>query len=285
VAANDRYVFVSTAPANAPAQNLLIDRRTGRRHRLTLPAGCSPTGAVFQGPWLVLCSGGYGAALYDLSSGRWSLVQANDSIQGQCSAHDGYTPVPECMFVAAGTRWVEFEIVRFCDGCADSLILQSLLDPQATMSDPAVPGGRRIADLNAPSGIQTLCRPLRVTQGGGFELRDPSAFAFYGGFAMVWGVGHATLERCGSHLRYPLPLIVRTGRSFSVGYWRAGRALVAWQVRSRRIGGLFLPSLRRFTIALPGGATARLAAISRRTVYVLDSGAPGQPGDLWAAIL
>jgi hypothetical protein len=108
--------------------------------------------------------------------------------------------------------------------------------------------------------------------------------AFYGRFALASGArpnftNYQYVERCGSRLRV----------NFSTnGRVAASARAVVWQPGPTSLHGVFLPSLRAFTIPLPSTLRAAhgvIAALTRHTLYVLGDDGTFRTGQLWAATM
>ena len=135
------------------------------------------------------------------------------------------------------------------------------------------PGGRIIPDLDSESLARTLCPPLTVPAGVPPPLGGPppGALSLYGSFAIASpGAGGDVLERCGSTLKLAV--------GSHDGPLGASSHAIVWanSPTSRRLHGLFLPSLRRFVIATnPAAATspypgAYRVVLSSGELYVFD---------------
>lgn len=296
VAASDRYAAFGSISGKG---TLIAGSSGGRRE---LPASGCPYGLgviSFGGPWLMsTCGSSYGegngykppAYLYSLSRRKWVPVRSSGT-ESSCAPTD--LADVTCTVVGVGARWIEFERSELyrtgqpCPPCSSSTtyILQSLQDPNTTMEDPAKPGGKIIADLNSPSGRQSLCRPLRVPPSGSGPA-GPGRLTFYGRFAIASGVDrrggrpYVTLERCGSRLHMSLP-VEPTLPTLPA----ASSHAVIWQTADNELAGLFLPSLRRFTLRLPPASSGQSSpdvavALSQRTLYVLQGGETSAGGRL-----
>lgn len=266
VLADDRYVYFTTAlppQANAP-EGILLDRQTSRRTPMYDPCGASPNSGVpsygdpyLGGPWfMLLCS--RAAHLYNPSTSQWTVISAPASSgqQQTCPAPPAYPGnVPP---VEVGTYWIRW-------GCE----LQNI-STGTVKADPVTPGGSVYDDLDVPSGVASLCSPLRYPGA-------PEVLSFYDGrFALTAdqsGAPGAHLLRCGSRLN----LTLQTPPAESID-----SQAIAWATR-HDIRGLFLPDLRPFLVHPPHrfGSAPAPVALSQRTLYVQTR--PG--GRLWSANL
>jgi hypothetical protein len=284
VTAEGRYVLVSGAYSAANGTpDTLIDERTGTETSVSYP-GCSPV--ALGEPWLVYtCAPDYGTMeLYALPTGGWTAVtlHAGYSI--------GWSPI------AIGARWIQLQ--EFCaDGpshCLNSYAFQNLQTGNIT-PDPT--SATTYADLNSPTLARRVCKPLHVPMVDGPEgeviyAAQPGALAFYGKFAIsssgMTGA-HGFLERCGSRLHRQIGLPNLVGAAFA-----ASSHFVVWQSGQHQLGGLFLPSLRRFVIPLPAGINTQSSngigfpgtiAASSRHLYLLNSSDTSSIRSYWIAPL
>jgi hypothetical protein len=180
-----------------------------------------------------------------------------------------------------------------CPGnhCSSSPEFQNLHTGTVRDKDPT--GGSTILDLNSPSLSQRLCSPLRVPRYYDiFSGFGPGSMVPDGKFAIALGtdnsgIGLIYLERCGAHLHRLLTKAPYTGPPPP---WAANGTSVVWQSARNELAGVFLPSLRRFTIRLPAAAlpTGCQApdlrtcfteiALTAKHLYLLDAG-----DGLWTA--
>lgn len=273
VVANSRYVAFITfrgfgASWPSRPKTVLIDRRTGKQRVLTR----SPCGGEFAselaigGPWLMCTVSPVSAWLYNLQRGTWTSLQ---------------TPCPGelCGQVAVGTYWAKVVGVSHGvpGGPASSSVELVNIQTGSVVDDPATPGGSINDDLSSADGQQSLCPPLRYPGGGLVR-----SVAFYGRFALATSAapanteGVAYLQACTSQLN------LRLGTP-----WAASTQAVLWSTSPGSAGpyslkGLFLPSLRHFTIRLPRDLTASIStlALSGRLLYVGSN-----TGHLWVTEL
>lgn len=155
----------------------------------------------------------------------------------------------------------------------------------------------RIMDLNAPYATRLLCQPVMAGAVAGPYVPYADPVTFYGDFAATYtlsGQGKRTittyLERCGSSLHMPIDPPTQNGFRGPIG----GNAhAVVWMVLDasgmyhHQLHGLLLPSLRRFTVALPpkifacntyGCLGGEIVGVSSRRLYLTDANR-----QLWAA--
>jgi hypothetical protein len=233
----------------------LIDEQTNTRTAISYP-GCS--GAVqLSGPWLMLFCGSSDGPfeLYSLDTGEWRTVVPDPRVVSLDCGMPDYCGV----FVAgAGAQWIQWAISR-----RDSrgTVLFQNIDTGEVRSLPGWrSGGRIIPNLDSPSLAQQLCPPLTVP--------SPRLLSFYGSFAIV---DDPLLERCGSRLE------LAVGND---GVVQANSRAVVWPQgpNSRRLSGLFLPSLRRFVITTPSIPYPYGFLMSSGELYVITARAADGSG-------
>jgi hypothetical protein len=256
-----RFVFAASL-FSTQALGMLIDEQTGTRMALSPPAGCagptgpSPTGPeIMGGPWLLVdCSDTASSELklYRLTSGAWSTVAPDPSIEQFCSEPGMST----CYPLAVGARWVQFD--EACYHCRDSDVFQNLQSGMLR-SDPR--NASTIVDLNSPALAKRVCRPLRVAPGG--------SLFFDGSFAIAGSAQGAFLERCGTRLHERVdPAGAPTANAQAI-IWQSGNTRL---IGSHQLSGLFLPSRRRFVVRIPAFIDyPNQILLSSRHLYVVDN--------------
>lgn len=148
------------------------------------------------------------------------------------------------------------------------------------MRDPT--NSQTIADLDSPQLHRAVCRPLRVpvehpwlSDGTGAFMRSRrpiwGSLTFYGSFAVAIGDSGDAIERCGTNLHLHIPIVGNLGATENDPASLGNERMVLWSHARQELGGVFLPSLRRFTILLPSLIDGvDHAAMGNRTLYVLD---------------
>jgi hypothetical protein len=290
VAASDRYVAVVHGVYGRAAHLMLIDDQTARREALS-PPDCPKLQAyvspMFGGPWLLVTCSPVNSSpptyeLYNLNTGRWTPFR----VFSQCLAG--------CQAVDVGRYWVKFVNNEgiFTYGPSD-YYLQSISTGQVER-DPAAPGGTIFDDLNAPSGSEPLCRPLRYPSRGdphGGPVRYLGALSFHGQFALTSpyysndasaGTSPYRLRRCGSQLHQFIWNGYETHPPISPRPVASSRAVVTTE-DGLTLHGWYLPSLRRFTIRPALNNYVQPVALTKRTIYV--STAARYHDRVWAATL
>jgi hypothetical protein len=262
-ASDGRHVLVASASGT-----FLIDDQTGGRTMLTPPALCGYTYFV-GGGWVLASCAGYGNPpyqLYSIATRTWTAVNSSGG-----------------MPVAIGADWIEYYGPTDPTCVAHCLYQYSFGDittGQVQTLPGWVPGGTTIPDLNSPGLTGRLCRSLRVPQGfpqGETSIADaPDPLTFAGRYAAgtewymqrgLWQL-RLRLERCGSRLHRVITTQISTPDG--VPQFAINRHAVVWlSSKGGSVHGLFLPSLRKFTIASARPlSVADLIILTPRTLYL-----------------
>lgn len=236
----------------------LIDEQTGRRTRVRLPTDCRAgrrVAPVLGDSWMLAdCRRGR-VDLYSPADGGWQAVTVATACRNFGSSAGG------CIPVAVGTDWIEYDKQSYRLG--DQFMFQNIATG-AVSGDPT--GTTTLPDLDSPVLAQRVCAPLRVPRHG--------KLTFDGPFAVASGATGTFIERCGSRLRLPVPF-------FNVA--TAPGSIVWLPSPTSAVRGVFLPSLRRFTVAPPPGhAYVVDVELSVRRLYVTVA-AGGGGADVWSA--
>lgn len=235
----------------------LIDERTGRHTRLILPAGCAdgPSMPVLGDSWLLVDCAADHVDLYSPAAGAWRAVAVATACRNFTSSAGG------CIPTAVGTDWIEFDEQSYRLG--DRFVFQNIVSG-ALRKDPANRG--TVANLDSPGLAERVCAPLSVPREG--------TLTFDRSFAVADGPSGTFLERCGTRLHLGLD---------SPDIDIAPGAIV-WLASPRRpVSGVLLPSLRRFTVALPPGHYDVIAVdLSLRRIYI-DAMARSGAYNVWSA--
>ncbi len=239
VTSDGRYVLIA-----GPSGTALIDDQTGSRTLLEPPTLCGYT-YVLGGGWVLTSCAGYGNPpyqLYSIASGTWSAVNS-----------PGGTPV------AIGSDWIEYygPTEPGCTvHCSYRYSFGNIATGQVQTFPAWAPGATTIPDLNSPTLASPLCSPLRVPQG--FPTGEtstalaPNPLTFAGRFAAGiewyqpgdWQL-RLLLERCGSRLHR---VVSNRISSSDTPQFAINNEAVVW-LSGGRIRGVFLPGLRKFTLA------------------------------------
>ncbi len=287
VLASGDYVL-STVGDGLAQGPVVTDDRTG----VTTPLyqGCYVVG--IGDPWLLMgCpegasgAGGYGLQLYSLPTEARQPVSDNPNLPFS-PCNDEFLP---CAFAdGVGAQWIRFD--ARCEQCQDRFYYENIETAQVRL-DPA--SSTTFADLDSSDLTRSTCSGVRVLA----QTRDghPSwgSLTVYGSVALATGddaEGREAvyLERCGTRTRRLLTTAPAPGTPPAVA---SSPQSIVWQSSPRALSGLLLPSLRPFTLPLPGpilaaedasaagapdGRVVQLALTSR-ALYVLD----GDGGRLW----
>jgi hypothetical protein len=166
--------------------------------------------------------------------------------------------------VTAGTHWLQWQVD--CYRCFVTDWFQNLATGQVIDGSTVQRWHDSVPNVNTTTLRQRVCQPLRVPDGGSL-VPD-------GRFAIEEPKGHRRLylERCG-----------RSGRvllSSSFEFPQENRQLVLWEAfngSSLVLDGVFLPTQRRFTIAVPpslSSVTGLAVTIKRVYIDALNAGRP-----------
>lgn len=295
VITNGRYVLVEPPAGAAPT---LIDEQTGKR--VTLPACANPS-LGFVAPYLEWsnCSppnsdqtgSSQGAlVLYTLRTGAITTIGSDQP----CDVLEEPCPV----YGPAGTDWYAITYNDMC-GCTPGQLVSRR---GRVHNGPFPPGPREVVDYDALNLGHRLCEPLPLSVkmgrgrsetvnwffGGdyGFEGSGiaggplpvdviQNSGAWLGGFLVAYDErGDPFLEHCGTRLARRLSTNIFTGNLSALillGNAPEGRTALR---------GLFLPSLRRFTIPLPAPlqAPGTQFVLSRRRLWAVTP-----DGTAWTA--
>jgi hypothetical protein len=285
--ADGHFVFLLQAGMSS---GVLIDEHS-RQTRRVARAGCSPDS--MGGPWLLFRCGDTGVALYGLSTHRWTTLAIARAARLACA------PTVCSLQTAIGSTWIQLSGQQCNSGlshpgpsCNPPVTMFQNIQTGQVERDPAKPGGRIIADLNSRKLGRRLCSPLRVpaffdsssqTSGAGtisvlgrFAIATTTPDVFYGSPPT-----ESFLERCGSTLH---ERIAPDTKAFIVTP-AANHQLVLWQKTTASLTGIFLPSLRRFSIALPTALNGFLSplVVASQLLYVQTTGHVNN--EVWTANL
>jgi hypothetical protein len=280
VAVSGQYVFIAVGPVGAPS-DLLIDEQTGQRVNLTPPPGyyiaANVDGAPLGGSWVMATCDSYANCessptyqLYNIPAQTWTPLPLPD-----LSTAGGYAWGP----FAFGDYWIEWT-----GGCGyhcgpPRWAFQNIQTGQVAGQGPVwQPGGTVIPDLNSPTLTQALCAPLTVPSGfpDPTTLQPlPGTLVLNGRFAVAqqWSADNSNLYtylgRCGSTLHELLtPELSSTNNQFAI----TQDAVVWLGGENGPVHGMFLPSLRKFTIPIPPsaglGPWGRYVFLTSRSLYV-----------------
>lgn len=277
-----------TSATNGAFGGTLIDEHTGKRSSIARP-GC--IAEFFGGPWLLFECGTPTVtqlALYRPATRSWRVVSWNADALGS----------PD----AVGAYWIESVSYQSCPYRCDNVphhaFTRIATGAQGTVG--WVPDGNIVPGLDSPSLAHKLCSPLRVPHvsfptGFGDALL-PGTVTMFGQFAIASGTtsgadgeieGLDHLERCHSKLRRSIiastPVVDGAQPSRTpIGDSHA----ILWPNKPRQLTGVFLPSLRQFTVPVPASigpvqattGSVTTAILASRTLYMQTA-----TDQLWAA--
>jgi hypothetical protein len=256
----------------------LTNEQTGKRTTLIAPPLCgySPSAGIMYpyvvgGGWLLTSCAGYANPpfqLYSIASGTWIPFSP-------------WAGSP----VAVGSQWIEGygpAEIGCSEHCTYQYAFANVATGQVTTLPSWQPGGTTVPNLNSAGLAATLCSPLRVPHGFPNDLTLPSAapdpLTLAGPFAagLDWKLqGGANqlsllLQRCGTRLRRVLTSQIEASPD---NQFAINQHAVIWRdSRPGALHGVFLPSLKKFTIPLgriaPSFPTAISIFLTPRTLYV-----------------
>jgi hypothetical protein len=225
----------------------VFDDRTQRWRRVT--GGCEPELGPFLGPPWVLFDCGDPAELYNLQTRRWRTLEC-----AEACVNTGVAAV-----AATGSDWVEYNEDAFCDPkvyTCDGGFEFVQIPSGATRT--ITPGPGRYIDLNSLALVRPLCRPLPATEPGGWT--------FYGRYAVGEDRTGLFVERCGSRRRVRL-IAITPGSAVTAPQGNA-HAIFSCNNSTYEYSGLLIPSMRRFTLALPSRARSCEAQLGTSELYI-----------------
>jgi hypothetical protein len=227
----------------------LIDGTTGRRAALSVP-GCTGAAAISAQTIVFVCGGGDSGEsyqLYDIATGRLRPLELNSALAPAC------TPLTaSCLQITAvGADWVS--VLSPCDDehCSEIYSLENL-STGAILSDPT--SATTAIDLDTASGGRRLCQPVTVPANGqGIEDGRPpfGSVASAGRFQIATSEAGSFLEECGAPLHQFLTYTSYPGCAHQTCSPPLSSHMIIWESKPGHLSGVFAPSLRRFTIAVP----------------------------------
>lgn len=238
----------------------LLDERSGHRTVVRLPRDCRhPVGSQeFIGHgWLLADCTPRRLRLYSLSAHRWRSLAVRGPCRRQALA---------CSAIAVGSRWVEYDRATVRTG--DTFYFQNIAT-EAVRGDPTT--AHVFPDLNSSELMRRVCAPVRVPPDGALRFQGPFVL-------VIHYQAEAVLQRCGTQLH------ARAGSSASSSAI-GPRAVIYDTGPHHPIGGITLPGLQRFTIALPREADDVIAVDVARAHLYVDGTTRNGHYDVWSAPL
>ena len=247
----------------------LVDELTGRHTQVRLPVGCpAPVGgqALLGDTWLIVACAHSRVDLYALATGVWKSL----ALPAVCRHAAGKGP--SCLPADVGTNWIKYDEASVKLG--DRWLFQNIVTG-AVRNDPT--NAHTLPDLDSPLLTEAICAPLRVPSD-----KTQDTLQLDGRFAVLRVRAGIFLEHCGAHLHRPI--------ADDAPWVTVGPQEIMWSPRpTHSMQGIFLPSRRRFSVAIPGGASIQFLAIAARHLYVIGlAGAgttAGSVGVVWSAPL
>jgi hypothetical protein len=254
VLGNDDRVFTFH---RSTGMGVLVDGSTGRRTTVA-SRGCFLVDAIGGSSIAFSCGSGADVSyeLYDMNSGQFRPLTVPSPIAGGCAP---YTSACASLD-AVGSYWAEFVGGCPTEHCGPSdVVFENFL----TSATPADPSSRTVVpDLDARTLSRKLCKPVTVPTrtlpnsppGFGSVVSD-------GRFQIATGDGGSYLEECGARLH----------RFLTFSAPASSPHAIVWESKPSHLTGVFLPSLKRFTIAVPANVdpSAPASKFDRQDVYSL----------------
>jgi hypothetical protein len=226
----------------------LIDGTTGRRAAVSVP-GCTGAAAISAQTIVFVCAGDSGASyqLYDTATGRLRPLELNSALAPACAPLTA-----SCLQITAvGADWVSVLVPCDDEHCSEIYSLDNL-STGAILPDPTSP--TTAIDLDTASGGRRLCHPVTVpTNGQGFDDGRPpfGSVAPAGRFQIATSEAGSYLEECGAPLHQFLTYTSYPGCAHQTCSPPLSSHMIIWESKPGHLSGVFTPSLRRFTIAVP----------------------------------
>jgi hypothetical protein len=246
----------------------------GRQRTLTFPPGCG--GDTIGGPWIALLCRPFSSptiGLYNIPKRSFRPLTMSPGSDGPGCGSSCVTPS------GIGANWIGLTFNGCQAHCFPVPTFQNLHTGEVR-ADPS--NATTTVNLNSPALSEKVCRPVKVPFEPHFT-NPPSSWGsvtFEGRFAIAAGASGAFLEKCGSRLHERLTTSTSPGSNAHA---------IVWESAPARLRGVFLPSLRRFTIKLPARVDPLAAhvrglfddtfglVLTPRTLYLETA------GGLWAS--
>jgi hypothetical protein len=213
----------------------LVNGTTGRRSTVTAP-GCTFVSAIGGSSIVFVCGSDLDQSyrLYSITSGGIGPLTVNPALTAGCTG-----PQPQCATISAvGDDWMQVTGPCEMEHCDPVTSFQSL-STGAVEPDPV--SRTVVPDLDSPTLARRVCAPVTVPSSMPLDGVVWGSVQSDGRFQIAGGGGGSYLEQCGTTLHRFLTYL---GCVFNAH-------VVVWESKPGRLSGMFLPSLRRFTISVP----------------------------------
>jgi hypothetical protein len=220
---------------------MLINGTTTHRRSVT-STNCPSPVAIGGSSIVFFCSNFAGAA-----SPSYEIYKM-DTAQFQVLAIAAFESVS-----AVGGDWVSLAgVCEDTQHCAQRYSLQNL-GTGAMVGDPTT--ATATIDLDAANPARLVCAPVTVPVNGQDNPESPAtvygSVVSDGRFQIATSNGGSYLEKCGSHLHQLLTFTSYPGCAHQACSPPFNAHAILWQSKPGRLTGVFLPSVKRFTIAVP----------------------------------
>jgi hypothetical protein len=216
---------------------VLVNGSAGRRTTVAAP-DCFLVDAIGGSSIAFSCGSGEDVSyeLYDMNTGQLRplvipLAPAGgcDPFTSACASLDG-----------VGSDWAKFVSGCSMEHCGSPDVVFENLFTGATAADPV--SRTVVPDLDSRTLARKLCKPVTVpTLTSSYSPPGLGSVASDGRFQIATGDGGSYLEKCGAKLH----------RFLTFSATASSPRAIVWESKPGHVTGVFLPSLERFTIAVP----------------------------------
>ena len=234
VVGDDGRVFIFDRSTDT---GVLVNGSTGSRITVASP-GCFLVDAIGGFSIAFSCGSGEGVSyeLFDMNTGQLRPLTIPSATAGGC---DPYTSACASLD-GVGSYWAEFVGGCPMEHCGPPDVVFENLFTGATAADPV--SRSVVPDLDSRTLARRLCKPVTVP--AATSPYSPLGFgsvASDGRFQIATGDGGSYLEKCG----------VKLHRFLTFSPTASSPHAIVWESKPGLVTGVFLPSLKRFTIAVP----------------------------------
>jgi hypothetical protein len=280
-----RYVLAFGNDTGYPSgeQGVLVDGLTGQQTAISEP--CASASAIGAGSIVFSCDFGYW--LYSIASGQMRPLPVSPSVFVSSCLGSENGPLQCALATSVGVDWVAFETPCGQEHCGPPAYGFQNLATGDTASDPTTT--HTMVDLDAASLQRHLCGGVTVPSWPypySYEGGVPSV-TVDGRFAVATSPGGSYLERCATKLHEFLTYTAYPGCPHGACGPPVNSSEIVWESKPLQLSGIFLPSLRRFTITLPAmidptpglyvNGDQYTLALTKNSVYV------GNDDQVWQA--